>query len=84
MNKEETRKAIEVMEAWLDDEIIECHSDFQDDWYELEEASWNWKDCDYRVKPHGRELWVDEVSTSVRECKESPGVGWIKVREVID
>ena len=46
-------KQIEVLKAFKEGKAIECKSKYnrEDQWEELKNPSWNWFDCDYRVKP---------------------------------
>lgn len=66
MNIEETKKAIEVMQAYVDGKEIEVlvKSGTTTDWTNLKNfrgaPSWNWISNDYRVKRVPREIWVNE------------------------
>jgi len=62
MNRKETRKAIEVMQAYVDGAEIECLSkkinyESERDWY-TEEPMWHWPSWEYRIKPKPREFWI--------------------------
>ncbi|WP_155393941.1 hypothetical protein [Xanthomonas albilineans] len=66
MNKTETERAIEVMQAYVDGKEIE-HRLLQSDkgwssWASLTQnwALWNWINQDYRVKPEPRVIYVNE------------------------
>lgn len=62
MNIDETKKAIEVMQAYVDGAEIETQPQNKDveDWVTLTtvKPSWNWKTEDYRIKPKPREFWL--------------------------
>lgn len=52
MNKEETKRALVVMEAWVngcDIQIKPWYSDAA--WQDTESPTWNWDGFNYRVKP---------------------------------
>ena len=60
MNREETKKAIEVMQAYVDGAEISCRVSAlanKDSW-ETEEPEWNFQEFDYRKKPEPIECWV--------------------------
>jgi hypothetical protein len=51
MNKEQTKKAIEVMEAYVDGKKIECRTNKEDSWGECATGPlWSWLHTEYRVK----------------------------------
>ena len=56
MNIEETKKAIEVMQAYVDGKNIECSGLFTQDYLSLPSPNWNWEDNAYRVK---QPRWID-------------------------
>lgn len=66
MTREETKAAIEVMQAWLDGAEIEGRDDFESDtWGPMPEPLWNWISWDYRVakqapKKITLQAWLDE------------------------
>ena len=75
MNKEETRKAIEVMQAWIDGEEIEWYSSVSG-WTRVNTVPlWEWYEHKYRIKPKPRSIWVNEyegqISSNVFFAKES-------------
>ena len=89
MNREETKKAIAVMQAWLDGEEIEyCYKKAsRPEWLDVETPTWDLDIKRYRVKPKPREFWVHESAV----WNKYPGGGivelgsdYIKVREVLD
>lgn len=47
-----TKKKIEIMQAFEDGKKIECRSSGLEwkEWILLQEPTWNWAECDYRVK----------------------------------
>ena len=56
MNREETKKAIEVMQAYVDGEQIEAKQEGSD--WRPSFPIWDWGPNDYRVKPKPIECWV--------------------------
>ena len=54
MTIEETKKAIEVMQEYVDGKEIEyCNKD-DDKWYDATSPCWSWDVTDYRVKPEAK------------------------------
>ena len=91
MNREQTKAAIEVMQAYVDGAEIEFRyrADRTCPWLENQDCvSWNWKDKQYRVKPKPREIWVSVDSladhTILAIHAETAVPGYIKFREVTD
>lgn len=51
MKREEVEKQVKVMQAYLDGKDIEYrYRGDNKDWVDIQEPSWNWHICDYRVK----------------------------------
>jgi hypothetical protein len=99
VNREETKKAIEVMQAFVDGAEIEAQYHGNSGWSIIDhyDPPWNWRDIKYRIKPQPREWWVcwdgnRLVANYARsfpcsEYCESSVDHWdhyIKVREVIE
>ena len=97
MNREDTKKAIEVMQAYVDGHEIQvclnCDS-CSPKWFDNAPPSpeWNWLGCGYRIKPKPREFWLDGIEEAHRdffteqEYEDLVGdepLGLIKVREVL-
>lgn len=51
MTREETKKAIEVMQAYVDGETIELKYKDNEHWNVNADIGWNFVDFEYRVKP---------------------------------
>lgn len=51
MNIEETKKAIEVMQAFVDGKEIEYRGNGDCDWTKLSIPAWDWSKYIYRIKP---------------------------------
>lgn len=97
MNREETKQAIEVMQAFVDDREIEFNDKVLE-WvtHNANESIWNWEDFIYRIKPKApREFWIVDVtdrsdryphvlSPEEKEKHFANYTRYIKVREVID
>jgi hypothetical protein len=49
MNKEQTKEAIKVMQAFVDGKEVESMYDGK--WASRTNPSWNWTNCFYRIKP---------------------------------
>ena len=55
-----TKEKIEVMQAWDAGEPLQI-KDYNDEWLDFptdSEPTWNWDNCDYRIKPKLKELWA--------------------------
>ena len=96
MNREDTKKAIEVMQAYVDGaEIAVRYFGFCNDAPDAEPL-FNWDAAEYRIKPKPREFWINlyrndghsfMVHTSEEEAKRRADTDLkktIKVREVIE
>ena len=83
MNIEETKKAIEVMQAFVDGKDIQYRPIDASDWRvyrhtnppaRICHVTWSWSDYDYRVKPEPLECWVtvynDHLPSTVHTSKE--------------
>jgi len=57
MNREETKKAIEVMQAYVDGKVVEYFA--FDAWFPVNQPGWSFNDTKYRIKPEPREYWVN-------------------------
>jgi len=64
MNKENVKKAIEVMQAYVDGKIIQGL--YNGEWHTFDVDStlplFQWADCTYRIKPEPLVLFVNEHS----------------------
>lgn len=88
MNRDETKHAIAVMQAWLDGKTVQARAKnwLTSEWITL--TKWSPDDFvnyDYRIKPEPREFWVMPGGGGVIE--EGPPTahsGWVRVREVLE
>ncbi|WP_045736771.1 hypothetical protein [Xanthomonas sp. MUS 060] len=63
MNKTETQRMIEVMQAYIDGKQIECGDVGSCSvWTTISDPLWDWGCCDYRVKQEPRVIYVNEYS----------------------
>ena len=93
MNREETKKAIEVMQAYVDGAEIEWRCEFSNsdysDWESIDEPNWiHDGEHLFRIKPKPREWWLNTTSSEcyvTKECAEkfSGGREVVWVREVL-
>lgn len=60
MNIEETKKAIEVMQAFVDGKPCEWKFEHIGPWDRVFRPTWDWHKHDYRIKPEPKEIWVNE------------------------
>ena len=94
MNRDETRKAIEVMQAWVDGRPVEwCPRNCPGDWRadpqhtDIDGPAWDWLQHNYRIKPEPREFWVHVDGDAFNGTVNSHDPrcdGCIRVREVIE
>jgi len=75
MNIEETKKAIEVMQAFVDGKEIQYLSDGNWFSYSLPATpAWAWSETEYRVKPETITCWItvlnDHVASTVHASEE--------------
>lgn len=65
MNREETKAAIAVMQAYVDGAEIEYRS--EGEWLSLRDIQpvWNWPECDYRIAKRTKKVkllaWIGEA-----------------------
>ena len=88
-----TKEMIEVMQAFEDGEDIQADCYDSAGWHDIVRSVWNWSDCDYRIKPKPREVWINEYEDGCKAVydRESfarnyrkPGGETIKFREVME
>jgi hypothetical protein len=62
VNIEETKKAIEVMQAFVDGKTIQIKTAGR--WFDtIMNPLWDWYETDYRIKPtEPKEIWVNEYA----------------------
>lgn len=95
MNSEETKAAIEVMQAAVDGKPIQWRPRHLDNWEDIDHdvILWSWDDDEYRVKPRRpREFWLvihsqrlfDATPYPVRQVGVSSEYEQIHVREVLE
>ena len=75
MNIEETKKAIEVMQAFVDGKEIQYLSDGNWFSYSLPATpAWAWSETEYRVKPETITCWITvlngHVASTVHDSEE--------------
>lgn len=56
MNVEETKKAIEVMQAFVDGKTVHANRRKTSFWYNSTTPVWNWDTYEYRIKSEPREF----------------------------
>ena len=90
MNREDTKKAIEVMQAFVDGEAIEYRLVEGEPWLNWAGPNWDWVRYEFRIKPNPREFQVfpyivsDSLKFAADTDMDEPWTGAIKVREVIE
>jgi len=62
MNKEETKQAREVMQAFEGGAEIESKAERREGaWFYADDPCWDWVDYNYRIKPEPLVLWVNVI-----------------------
>lgn len=66
-SKGEIQHRVDVMQAWLDGEIIQIATTGENDWDdELLPAFLGWgTDLEYRIKPKSQEVWLCEGAAGI-------------------
>lgn len=80
MNREEVRKAAEVMLAFADGKEIQCSHKGQNNWINwINESSpsFDWKTFDYRIKPKSTYRPFKTNGECWREMYKHPNFGWL-------
>ena len=81
MNREEAKKAAEVMLAYADGKTIECFVDNSIGWVEGSESpKFNWDDFDYRVKGTPSYRPFKDAEECWSEMQKHQPFGWIKYK----
>lgn len=68
MNREETKKAIKVMQGYADGENIQAELKSAPGFYDMlsdETPAWNFQALNYRIKPKPLECWSNVYSLTV-------------------
>ena len=73
MTREETKKCIEVMQAYVDGGEIEELVSKDSDWWSVQNPDWNWDYHTYRIKPQLMKVTEEEM-------KEMQGI-WVKLKD---
>ena len=65
-DREETKRMIEVMQAWVDGAEIQLRLKINNgSWMDIDAPEWSWAGTNYRVKPVPRECWRNEYTTGL-------------------
>jgi hypothetical protein len=69
MNKEQTQKMIEVMQAYVDGQFIQFYNNGSKQWVNVNDPCWGWGDFDYRIAPtlyHPKDLPENRLAKIVK------------------
>ena len=66
MTKDDTKKAIEIMQAYVDGKTIQVYDEDHSTWVDSIGPAWHWGFSSYRVKPEPLECWVRVLND--RKC----------------
>ena len=90
MNKEQTREARDIMDAFMNGETVQ-YKKATGGWRGATNPTWNFVNYEYRIKPKPREFWIElnaegETTGKLAGFKfiSNPWYKIIKVREVLD
>ena len=75
MTKEETKKRIKVMQAFVDGKDVEVLN--TDKWELVSNPSWS-PDTKYRIKPESSYRPFDNAKECIEEMKKHEPFGWVK------
>lgn len=69
MTKEETKKEISIMQAYVNGKQIQYRKDNGGEWYDTDTPLWCWHETQYRIKPEKkvRPYTFDEMCEAVKE-----------------
>ena len=77
MTKEDTRKLIAVMQAYVDGKQIQCTDDESENWIDVESPEWD-PNYDYRVKPNLTYRPFLNAQECWQEMQRHKPFGWVK------
>lgn len=67
---------------------VKSRSGYEDRWQDRNNSSrqsgFNFRECEYRIKPPPREWWISPECGAVTFVSPTEQPGWIHVREVLD
>jgi len=66
---EETKAAIEVMQAYADGAEVEFRRKSIGGIWDTCSPCWNWDTLEYRIKPKPREIWVNAVDGKMGDTR---------------
>ena len=84
MNKEQTKKAIEVMQAFVDGKTIQFRPINRVEWSDMELYSsiiWNWHNIEYRIKPESKIRPYKDREECCNDMLKHEPFGWVKVKD---
>ena len=70
MNRDETKKCIEIMQAYVDGKTIESRRNSAVQWNHIDgkhaTPSWNFVEAEYRIKPEPKVIYVNEYTEGIK------------------
>ena len=80
MTKEETRKAVKVMEAYANGKKIQ-YLDNNNKWIDIHNPSFDWYDYAYRIKPEPKYRPFKNQEECWNEMHKHLDFGWLREKE---
>lgn len=87
MTREETKKCIEIMQAYVDGEEIEVLRSLDSDWEKTSYPQWDWDSYTYRIKPKPMKVTEEEKDYMAGvwvKLKNTNSITYVKLGAVID
>lgn len=69
--KDETKLALEVMQAFLDGQQIQCRRRCKNCWEPVTDPTWNWDGVEYRVAPLPDKTFEESVRAHLKAVIEN-------------
>ncbi len=78
MDRDEARKAAEVMLAYAEGKEIECKTSYEPDYRDVEMPLFDWGRCDYRVKPEPKYRPFRNAEECIQRMLKHQPYAWVK------
>ena len=80
MTREETRKAVKVMEAYANGKKIQ-YLDNNNKWIDAHNPVFDWYNCAYRIKPEPKYRPFKSQEECWQEMHKHPDFGWVLAKD---
>ena len=78
MDRNDARRAVEVMLAYADGKEIEWAYKGEDNWKKADRLGFNWNDLQYRIKPQPKYRPFKDAEECWQEMLKHQPFGWVK------